>query len=197
MLPGEYEVHHSNFDSSSLKTGRRGGICQNTDGPQAWTMLPHLRRSGIRWTAHPRSSVTAIQVTFTSFPHMVQITALLRWAGIGIMDSQSSVFVQCARLYPSVPLREDWYAGLFRTSPVAEIMCLSRLASNISERTLVRPSPASNLRYIGPVLVSVVPACNLHIAEAFHGVRSDRLQPWHTLDDVHCEAVAVDFVHDR
>src|ERR1700745_834932 len=61
----------------------------------------------------------------------------------------------------------------------------------------MRPSPASDLGHISPVLVSVVPACDLHIAETFHGVRSDHLEPWNTLDDVHCQTEAVNFVSDR
>ena len=59
------------------------------------------------------------------------------------------------------------------------------------------PSPASNLGQVCPLLVSVVPACNLHIAKTFHGVRTDWLQPWNALDDVHCKTEAVNLVYDR
>ena len=118
------------------------------------------------------------------------------WA-LGVLTSIFAIFglVQCA-LAPICFFFADWYAGSFGLC-LAEIMGFGTVHVSNRERSLVWPSPASNLGDIGPVFVSVVPACNLHVAEAFYGVRSNRLQPRNTLDYVYCQAEAVDFVHDR
>ena len=61
----------------------------------------------------------------------------------------------------------------------------------------VRAFPAGNDRLIGVVLVGVVPARDLLIAESFHGVSTDSLNFCNTLDDVHRETETIDFVLNR
>ena len=62
---------------------------------------------------------------------------------------------------------------------------------------LVRPLPGRDVWLICAVLVSVVPARNLRIKQFLHGVRSNSLKSWNTLNHVHRQTEAVNLVLDR
>src|SRR5208337_5665398 len=60
--------------------------------------------------------------------------------------------------------------------------------------SLIGPRPRGNIRLIYAVLVRVVQALNLDVAELFLGVSADPLKSRHAIDHVSGQAVAVDLV---
>ena len=63
-------------------------------------------------------------------------------------------------------------------------------------RASIRPLPVCGFGLIDAVLVRVVHALDLHIAELLLRVRAGHLEPRHAVDDIHRQCEAVDLVLD-
>ena len=85
-------------------------------------------------------------------------------------------------------------------SPQTSISSYDRRPGLIRARTalghLVRPLPRLNVGVIDAMLVSIIPALNLEIAEFLFCVSSDSLQLWNAVNRINGQAEAIDLVLD-
>jgi len=66
----------------------------------------------------------------------------------------------------------------------------------MENRSLVGPSPGRNIRLIDAMLVGVIHALYLHVAESFFGMSANSLQLGNPVDRVYRQTETINFVFD-